>query len=390
MVLPRPGEISVRLLFEFKKMKKRLPILFLLLFVPLFFMYSNLVGVYDDSSSDHFPIVPDSIMNQVYNEIKTPFKYGLVIVPDKREKMVDSPSIFRNNNSWYMTYIVFDGKGYETWLAKSDNLLEWNTLGCIMSFSNNSWDDNQKAGYIALQDYEWGGSYEVQKYNNYYWMTYLGGESTGYEAGKLKIGLAFTKDLTKVHEWNRIKKPIISPNDKDSKWYDNQTIFKSTVIWDKKKTLGYPFVMFYNAKGGNITNTVAERIAMAVSHNMKEWKRYDNSPVIDHGSGISGDAFITKIDDIWVMFYFGAFWKPGAFERFACSYDLKNWTYWKGDDLISPSEDFDSQYAHKPFVIKYKGVVYHFYCAVDNKGNRGIAVATSTDLGKSKMNFQHE
>lgn len=333
--------------------------------------------------------IPDSIMNQVYKEIKTPFKYGLVLVPEKKTEMVDSPSIFRNKNSWYMTYIVFDGKGYETWLAKSDNLLEWNNLGRIMSFSKNSWDDNQKAGYIALQDYEWGGSYEVQKYNNYYWMTYLGGESAGYEAGKLKIGLAFTKNLTKVHEWNRMKSPIISPNNKDAKWYDDQTIFKSTVIWDKGKTLGYPFVMFYNGKGGNKTNDVAERIAMAVSHNIKEWKRYGNLPVIDHGSGISGDAFITKMDSIWVMFYFGAFWKPGAFERFACSFDLTNWTCWKGEDLISPSEDFDNQYAHKPFVIKYKGIIYHFYCAVDQKGNRGIAVATSTDLGKSELNFQH-
>jgi hypothetical protein len=30
-------------------------------------------------------------------------------------------------------------------------------------------------------------------------------------------------------------------------------------------------------------------------------------------------------------------------------------------------------------VVKYKGVVYHFYCAVNNKDQRGIAVATSVD-----------
>ena len=87
------------------------------------------------------------------------------------------------------------------------------------------------------------------------------------------------------------------------------------------------------------------------------------------------------------MFYFGAFWKPGAFDRFACSYDLVNWTDWKGEDLISPSEDYDNKYAHKPFVIKNKGVVYHFYCAVDEKGNRGIALATSKDIGKSRLQF---
>ena len=90
------------------------------------------------------------------------------------------------------------------------------------------------------------------------------------------------------------------------------------------------------------------------------------------------------------MFYFGASWQPGAFDRFACSYDLVNWTPWKGRNLVEPSEPYDNQYAHKPFIIKYKGVVYHFYCAVDKNENRGIAVATSIDLGKSNLQFQEK
>lgn len=359
-----------------------------ILFLMLFVMFVSFEKETNTSIPNKDSTVPDSIMNQVYEEIKTPFKYGLVLVPEKKTEMVDSPSIFRHNNSWYMTYIVFDGKGYETWLAKSDNLLKWNTLGRIMSFTKNTWDANQKAGYIALQDFEWGGSYKVQKYKGNYLMSYLGGETSGYEAGRLGIGIAYAKNLTKVHEWNRLNHPVISSTDMDARWYDNQTIYKSTVIWDTNKTLGYPFVMFYNAKGGNKTNIDAERIMMAVSDDMSNWKRYGDSPVVDHGTGISGDAFITKINNIWVMFYFGAFWKPGAFDRFACSYDLETWTVWKGNDLISPSEEYDSRYAHKPFVIKYQDIVYHFYCAVDEKDNRGIAVATSVDIGKSKLNFQ--
>jgi predicted GH43/DUF377 family glycosyl hydrolase len=92
--------------------------------------------------------------------------------------------------------------------------------------------------------------------------------------------------------------------------------------------------------------------------------------------------------DVWVMFYFGAFWKEtkGAFNRFACSYDLVHWTEFD-KNLIEPSEPYDAVFAHKSFVIKNKGVVYHFYCAVDKKGNRGIAVATSVDKGKSTLNF---
>lgn len=334
--------------------------------------------------------VPQSVMQKIYQEVRTPYKYGLVMVPDNNRMMVDSPSIFRKGQKWYMTYIIFDGKGYETWLAQSKDLLCWTNLGKIMSFTENTWDANQKAGYIALQDYQWGGTYHVGKYVGKFWMSYLGGATQGYEAGTLGIGIANSKSLNSVTEWNRLEHPVISAKDKDVRWYDQETIYKSTVIRDEQKTLGYPFVMFYNAKGEDKANGrgKAERIAMAVSDDMTNWKRYGDHPVIDHQTGISGDAFITRIDKVWVMFYFGAFWKPKAFERFACSYDLVNWTDWTGEDLISPSENYDMQYAHKPFVIKYKGIVYHFYCAVDEKEHRGIAVATSKDIGKSKLVFK--
>ena len=334
--------------------------------------------------------VPEPVMQKIYQEVKTPFKYGLVLVTEDSKKMVDSPSIFRNGKSWFMTYIVFDGKGYETWLAKSKDLLQWKKLGKIMSNTENTWDANQKAGYIALQDCAWGGSYEVEKYTGKYWMSYLGGATQGYEAGILGIGIASSTNLDKVSEWQRLDHPVISATDADARWYDRETIYKSTVIWDKAKTLGHPFVMYYNAKGSDKSSgkESAERIAMAVSDDMMNWKRFGEKPVIDHQSGISGDAFISRIDDLWVMFYFGAFWKPKAFDRFACSYDLVNWTDWTGEDLISPSESYDEQYAHKPFVIKSNGIVYHFYCAVDGKNRRGIAVATSKDIGKSKLGFK--
>jgi len=53
----------------------------------------------------------------------------------------------------------------------------------------------------------------------------------------------------------------------------------------------------------------------------------------------------------------------------------------EGQHLVAPSEPFDETYAHKPWVVKWKGVVYHFYCATGTNG-RVIAVATSKDLRK--------
>jgi len=56
-----------------------------------------------------------------------------------------------------------------------------------------------------------------------------------------------------------------------------------------------------------------------------------------------------------------------------------NWTKWTGTDLVHPSEPWDRQFAHKPWVVKHDGVVYHFYCAVGDQG-RVIGLATSKDL----------
>ncbi len=139
--------------------------------------------------------------------------------------------------------------------------------------------------------------------------------------------------------------------------------------------------MYYNAKGEkpDAKGHGFESIAMAVSDDMEHWKRLGQNPLITRNTGICGDAQITRMGDLYVMFYFGAFWKPGAFERFACSYDLVHWTDWDGEDLISPTEAYDKTYAHKPWVVKWNGVVYHFYNAVGSQG-RVIALATSKDL----------
>ena len=323
--------------------------------------------------------VPIVVMDSIYSEIKTPFKHGVVFHHPDSTKMIDSPTIFREGDKWLMTYIVFDGQGYETWLAESTNLLDWTSKGRLLSFTENTWDANQKAGYMALVDINWGGSYKAQKYEGKFWMSYLGGATEGYEKGTLAVGMANTFYLDSAHEWTRLKTPVLQPDDKDARWFEKNMIYKSSVIYDSLKITGYPFVMFYNAKGKKTDKADFESIGIAVSDDLVNWNRLGDDPVITRKKGICGDAQITKIGDVYVMFYFGAFWKPGAFERFACSYDLVNWTDWQGEDLISPSADYDKKYAHKPWVIKWDGIVYHFYNAVGSEG-RVIALATSKDL----------
>ncbi len=322
------------------------------------------------------PLVSDESMQKIYNEIRTPYKYGIVLKGEEG-KMLDSPSVFRSGDRWFMMTIIFDGDGYETAIAESDDLLHWKTLGKILTTSGDGWDSRQAAGYIALQDYRWGGSYALQTFDGRYWLSYLGGALRGYETEPLAIGIAWSDDPTKAHEWHRLpENPVLHRGQPDCRPFEQATLYKSHIIYDKSETLGHPFVMFYN---GRQKGEAIERIGIAVSDDMRRWRRYGDSPVIDNGKGISGDPQIAKIGDVWVMFYFGAFWKPKAFDTFACSYDLVHWRTWNGPHLVEPSEPWDEKYAHKPWVVKYKDVVYHFYCAVGDRG-RVIALATSKDL----------
>src|SRR4030042_4240917 len=135
-------------------------------------------------------VVSPGVMQKIYEEIKTPYKYGLVLVPEDKSKKIDCPTIFHKDNKWYMTYFIFDGRGYETWLASSNDLLKWEIKGKVLAFTDSTdWDDDQKAGYPSLQDPKWGGSYKLNIFDGKYWMPYFGGSSKGYERGLLSAGM---------------------------------------------------------------------------------------------------------------------------------------------------------------------------------------------------------
>ncbi len=349
-------------------------------------------------------------MQRIYHEVRTPYKYGMVVAPTDNYHKIDCPTVFRVGDKWLMTYVVYngkdgtDGRGYETWLAESDDLLHWTTKGRILSYKDDGWDMNQRGGFPALIDWTWGGNYGISKYKNKHWMTYIGGHGTGYEAVRepLNIGMAWTDaDITKAHEWQSANKPLLSINDKDAQWWEKLVQYKSTIYDDPAKTLGKRFVMFYNAGGINPKNNLkAERIGIALSNDLKKWKRYDGNPVFANEVGgiITGDAQIVRMDSsltshpspLYVMFYFKAYdpsRKYNAFNTFAVSRDLIYWQTWDGEDLIIPSKPYDEMFAHKSYVVKHDGVVYHFYCAVNNDQQRGIAVATSVPMGRSEVRF---
>ncbi len=327
-------------------------------------------------------LVSGKLMREIHEQVKTPHKVG-VVIPAEPGELLDCPNVFRHGGRWFMVFVANKDKvGYETHLAVSDDLLTWKRLGVILPFAKQGWDAWQAAGGLALYDTRWeGATHELGTHEGRYWLSYLGGALQGYETDPLSIGLAHSDDPSALRPWTRLaENPVLSPSQSDTRDFEHTTLYKSAIVRDEARTLGAEFVMAYNGKAPPYGQ---EQIGLAISDDLHTWRRYGHGPVVNNVGAapwsISGDPQLVKIGDIWVMFYFGAFWKPGAFDTFAASYDLVHWTKWDGPHLVEPSEPYDKQFAHKPWLLKHEGVVYHFYCAVGDQG-RVIALATSKDL----------
>ena len=325
--------------------------------------------------------VPADVMKDVYDKIKTPVKYGAVMKME--HDFTDSPSVFRHGDSFYMYFISISKNtgvsGYETHLAKSSDLLHWEYLGTILRRNDqNHWDSKQCAGYGAYLDIDFDGTYTLGQVAGAYHISYLAGNSDGYEPDPLYMGLARSDDPTDPTAFTRFPDPILCPEDPDGRPFETRTLYKSYMFEDKAQVTGYPYVNIYNAKGED----QRERIFLAVSEDGEHFERYGDRAVMDliaqePKTLISGDPQIIKLDDLYVMFFFRCNAGEGAFDTFACSYDLVNWTVWDGEPLIAPVHEWENIHAHKPWFIRHDGVNYHFYCAVNNKGERFIAVAHS-------------
>src|SRR5690606_15633545 len=193
--------------------------------------------------------VSDAEMERIYQEVKTPYKYGLVLTPQQKGDLMDCPSVYRIGKKWYMSYLVFDGGGYETWLAESTDLLNWTTLGKQMSKENSDkWDSKQRAGHNALIGTKCGGRSEADTSVGEYWMSDFGGASVGYEPEPLAIGMAYTAEKpSKPMEWERLDNPVLTSEDEGVRWWENRhKLFKSYVVEDKKRNTGHRFIMYYN------------------------------------------------------------------------------------------------------------------------------------------------
>lgn len=298
----------------------------------------------------------------------TPYKYGRPVLTGSGvegtfdSRAVDCPTVFRHNGRFCMMYVGFDGAGYQTALATSDDLLHWTHKGIILPRgSARGWDSVGMGGTGLLMENELWGERRLKKHDGKYWLMYHAYPGEGYEEGAAEVGLAWTED-EELLDWHFVGDPVFSW--RDGAAWERGGLYKTFLMEHEGK-----FYVFYNAK--DITDgSWTEQTGMAVSDDMLHWSRPFDHPVLPVTPGAWDSVFASDPQvfrdseaNQWVMFYFGL-GNLSACEGIAVSDDLRTWKKFPAPILtIGRSGTLDSKYAHKPGMIVHDGALYHFYCA---------------------------
>lgn len=323
--------------------------------------------------------------------LRTPKKHpSLVLTASYKEGAFDSlavdcPFLFRHEGRFYMTFIGFDGIGYRTGLAVSDDLVHWEKQGLIIDRGpvGSPTEFNVALTWIVRDNALWGPG-TLKKVNGRYLGTYHCYPKPGYETGPAAIGLCWSDDI--LH-WELLP-PFLFASDPDAAAWESGGLYKSCLVEHEGA-----FYMFYNAKTAD--EPWVEQIGLVTSSGLEHWQRHPGNPLIPVGPrGAFDDRFcsdpcVVNAGDAWAMFFYTLSSDGRARDSVAFSTDLLSW-HTSGEILIDvgPTGSIDSQYAHKPGVFAHNGVLYHYYCAVApnperQRGEvtvseiRGIALATS-------------
>ena len=106
---------------------------------------------------------------------RTPYKYPELLLRgsghsgDFDSVSVDDPIVFRVDDRFYMLYIGFDGTGYQTGLAESNDLLHWRRVALVGPRNPQSrWTKYNLAISSILRDKSLNRSGDALKHNGRY------------------------------------------------------------------------------------------------------------------------------------------------------------------------------------------------------------------------------
>ena len=295
---------------------------------------------------------------------------------------VDVPTVFQlpGDPKWYMSFIGFDGRGYQSFVAESDDMVNWTNMRLAMGFGKEGEFDfgGRVIGAYLYESYDIKARRTLKRRDGKY-LTLYGcyAEQGGYEIDPGYEGVASSADGV---AWERAKDGyILSIHEPEVGEWEKDCIYQPWLV-EHEGT----FYNFYNAK--RMPEWI-EQIGLATSSDLLEWKRHPGNPILRVREGgydekFCSDGKVYRDGDHWVMFYFGV-GRGGAHIMAAFSGDLVDWTadpeplYRAGGN---PS-GLDRQYAHKISLVwnPANETFYMHYNAVGYKG-RGIGLITSTPL----------
>jgi Glycosyl hydrolases family 32 N-terminal domain len=308
------------------------------------------------------PAQPSIPGHQEFNSTDVPCVYQLPGQPDK----------------WLMSFIAFNGQGYNSFVAESTDLVRWTNPRLAMGFGGEGEFDYGGCviGAFLYQSYDIKAARLLKRRNGKYWTIYgCYPRQGGYELRPGYEGVAASDDgLT----WQRAKDhPILAVHDSDCGTWEKDCIYQPWLVEQ-----GGQFFDFYNAANGG-----KEQTGLAFSDDLLHWKRYPANPVIRNRPGgydeqFASDPKVFRDGDHWTMFYFGV-GHGGAHIMAAFSDDLLHWTA-HPEPLYKASGNpsgLDQQYAHKISLVynPRNKTFYLYYCACGNKG-RGIGLITSKPI----------
>jgi hypothetical protein len=326
--------------------------------------------------------------------LHTPYKDGrLLVAPSHRngafdQHGVDAPFVFSHLGRFWMTYIGFDGVGYQTAMASSDDLVEWHHEGIILGRGPVGSVAHYNAALTSiLRDNELSGPSILRRVDGRFVGTWHAYPNAGYEAGPAVIGLCYSDDL---RHWE-LGEPVLTA-DPGCAW-EAGGLYKSWLLEDAGT-----YYLFYNAKNRTAGWPWIEQTGFATSRDLVHWTRHPGNPVLPIGPvGAFDDIFasdpcVLRHQGTWVMFYFGNSSDGHAREGVAFSEDLVHWKKAPEPliDVGTPGS-VDSLHAHKPALIFANGCLHHFYCAVapgradSDFQERGITCARSQPISFSPL-----
>ncbi|MDR2763723.1 MAG: hypothetical protein LBB90_01680 [Tannerella sp.] len=289
----------------------------------------------------------------------------------------DVPCVYQtadNPDVWYMSFIGFNGKGYNSFVVESRDLIHWTNPRLAMGFGKEGEFDHGGCviGAYLYDSWDIKTPRTIRKKDDKYWTLYGCYPRQGdYELRPGYEGVATSADG--LH-WTRASdEPVLSVYQKDCKEWEKDCIYQPWLVEHEGA-----YYNFYNAAQGGIEN-----MGLALSNDLIHWVRYPFNPVINvrpegYDAKFASDAKVFRDGDHWTMFYFGV-GKGGAHIMIAFSRDLAHWTadpeplYKAGGHPAG----LDKEYAHKiSLVFNPKNeTFYMYYCATGNKG-RGIGLLT--------------